>query len=51
MTNTPNSRKLIIARAASRLAKKWKNTEMTWDELVQRCASTVRTNELSLIHI
>ena len=45
MTNTPNSRKLMIARAASRLAKKWKNTEMTWDELVQRCASTVRTNE------
>ena len=45
MTAIPNNRKLMIARAASRLAKKWKNTEMTWDELAQRCASTVRTNE------
>lgn len=37
--------KLDIATAPSRLSKTWRNAEMEWSELVQRCTSTRRTLE------
>ena len=36
---------LEIATAHSRLSKKWKNKKVKWSELVQKCASTYRTDE------
>lgn len=37
--------KLIIATGQSRTSKLWKNTEMSWEELVQRLQTTTRTPE------
>lgn len=37
--------KLIIATGQSRTSKLWKNTEYTWEELVQRLQTTTRTPE------
>ena len=37
--------KLIIAIGQSRTTKIWKNTEITWDELVKRLETTTRTTE------
>ena len=34
-----------IATAGSRLAKKWKNRKVTWEELVGKCKETTRTQE------
>ena len=34
-----------IATAGSRLAKKWKNKKVTWEELVGKCKETTRTQE------
>ena len=34
-----------IATADSRLAKKWKNRKFTWEELVEKCKETTRTQE------
>lgn len=36
---------MIIAVANSRMEKKWKNREMTWDEFTQRVKHTTRTSE------
>lgn len=36
---------LIIATGQSRKAKLWKNTKITWDELVERLKNTTRTSE------
>lgn len=37
--------KFIIATGASRTTKIWKNTSITWDELVRRLQTTTRTPE------
>lgn len=37
--------KFIIATGQSRKSKYWKNTEITWEELVQRLQTTTRTPE------
>jgi len=37
--------KLIIATGQSRTSKLWKNTEYTWEELIQRLQTTTRTPE------
>lgn len=37
--------KLIIATGQSRTSKIWKNTEISWDELIQRLQTTTRTPE------
>lgn len=34
-----------IALGNSRMEKKWKNREMTWDEFIGKCAQTIRTTE------
>ena len=40
-----NSKKLYIATGMSRHDKKWKNTEITYDSLVERLEATTRTQE------
>lgn len=40
-----DNRKYDIATAHSRLAKKWRNRKVTWDELVEKCSKTKRTDE------
>ena len=35
----------VIATAQSRLSKRWKNTETTWPEIVERLRQTTRTSE------
>ena len=37
--------KLSIATASSRLAKKWKNREVNWSDLLRKCSETRRTPE------
>ena len=37
--------KLTIATANSRMAKIWKNTRLTWEELLKRLETTTRTTE------
>ena len=37
--------KLIIAVGQNRTTKIWKNTEITWNELVERLKTTTRTPE------
>lgn len=34
-----------IAVGNSRMDKKWKNKDISWDELCTRCGSTIRTTE------
>ena len=36
---------LVIATGQSRKSKLWKNTKMSWDEFVDRLATTTRTSE------
>ena len=37
--------KLTIATGGSRTTKIWKNTNLTWDELLERLKTTTRTTE------
>ena len=36
---------LVIATGQSRKSKLWKNTKLSWDEFVDRLATTTRTSE------
>lgn len=38
-------RQYDIATASSRLAAKWKNRKVTWEDLVKKCSRTKRTDE------
>lgn len=46
IVNLDNDRKLTIATAASAQAKRWKNVEIGWSDLVKKLATPTRTQEL-----
>lgn len=36
---------LVIATGQSRKSKLWKNTKMSWEDLIERLKTTTRTSE------
>lgn len=46
VVNLDNDRKLTVATAASSHAKRWKNVEIGWRDLVKKLATPTRTQEL-----